>query len=1036
MLTTEKTQIPPVEVRLLGGFDFRIDGKSLPPLRSRREHWLLVLLVLRQDRDTDREWLATTLWPDNDEKQALFYLRKSLSNLRQALGTEASRLLSPTPRTVRLDMTGAFVDVVSFDGALKKASSAADPSIPLQEAVALYRGPLLPDNLEEWATVERDQRAQAYLSALESLSTHFYAQGEAATAVHWLRLLTAADPYRESAYVSLMQALAACGDSAAITVVYQELRSRLRQELNATPAPETEALYRKLRRQERPAVSQQATPSAPSETRRHLPVPLSELIGRDNEITEVLSWLKRRRLITLLGAGGIGKTRLAIAVAEAAMPQFEQGVWFVDLAALSDPALVPQATAKALGITEQPGRPLSETLVEVLSERSLLLVLDNCEHLLEACADLAYHLLYACPALSIIATSRQALSVMGEQVYRVPSLLVPPHQDETSTSLEKDPHFLMEYEAVRLFVERAIRVNSGFRLNSRNASSVVEICRQLDGIPLAIEMAAARLRSLSVSEVNARLEDRFRLLTSGNRGVLPRQQTLRAAIDWSYDLLSEEERTLLCHLSVFAGGWTAETAESVCGNGEQDIQDALAALVDKSLVQRKEESEESIRYGMLETIRQYGGEHLAADSKLTEIRRRHRDYFLTLAETTRAKVSGPERIQTLAILDAEHDNLRQALAFCREQAEPGELGLRLSASLWGFWLARDHISEGRDHFTSALSHPEAQTHSKARSDALNGAGVMAFFQGDYASSLSLHEEGLAICRALGERKGIAFALSNMGNVAATQGDFASARALYEESLTIQRELGENLANLLNNLGNIAKEQGDYEAARALQEEGLEIERASGNRQGVAGTLNNLGILAEVLGNYTTARALLEESLAIHRELGPRYAEASNLAELGNVALYEGDYRTARAFYEESLTIRREVGDRWGVAISIHGLGLAAFHQGDYPAARAFYVESLTMLQSMEDHWGIARALGTIATLARHEEHYERAARLWGAASALRENIGAAVAPNLRDELEREIAATREVLGEAEFVAAWEEGRAMVLESAIEYALEK
>jgi len=1059
-LTGESSPQSPLEVRLLGGFDVRVADKPLPSLRSRREQWLLALLVLRHDRDTARDWLATTLWPDNEESQALFYLRKSLSNLRQALGTESARLLAPTPRTVRLDLSGASVDVVAFDAALKRASGSASPVEALEEAAALYRGALLPDCLEEWAGAERNQREEAYLGALEALGNHYYGLGDPTRTVHWLRLLIAADPYRESASGTLMQALAEGGDLAAVTVVYQELRARLRQDLNASPSPQTEALYRQLIQPQNQAVAAPApAPSEAPATRRHLPVPLSDLIGREEETREILEWMKRRRLLTLLGTGGIGKTRLAIAVAEAAMPRFEQGVWFVDLAPLSDPAHVPQAAAKALGIAEEPGRPLMETLIEGLSSRSLLLVLDNCEHLLDACAELAHTLLTSWPTLSLLATSRQALNVMGEQVYAVPSLPVPPMERSRHDVLEKDPHFLMEYEAIRLFVDRATRVNSAFRLNRRSALAVVEICRQLDGIPLAIEMAAARLRSLSVGEIQARLADRFRLLTSGNRGVLPRQQTLRAAIDWSYDQLSDEERTLLCRLSVFAGGWTPEAAESVCGNDNEEadggreadgrdrfappslpfeVAETLASLVDKSLVLRRQGEEEAVRYGMLETIRQYGVERLEERGERPQIRRRHRDYFLQWVGRNQRHYSGPGRLPWLLELETEHDDLRHALTFCLEDDETGEEGLLLAGALWRFWLTRGPMAEGSAYFTALLARPGAQTPTQARSLALNGAGVLALFQGNYASSRALHEEGLKICRESGDRTGMAFALSNLGNVFATQSDYASARLLYTEGLEIFRELGdrEAIGNLLNNLSNITMEQCDYDAALPLQQESLEICRAAGNKESIAQSLNNLGILAEMRNDLAAAAALYEESRTLFRELGARMFEANNLAGLGNVALRQGDYASARALYEESLAIRQEAGDRWGIASSLHALGAVASHLGEYTVARSLYFQSLTMQQELEDRKGIAGSFESLASLALHEGDPVVAARLLSAASALRTAIGAPLPPYRREEIERELALVRTAIGEDAFAAAWEEGRAMSLDEAVGYALER
>lgn len=1027
------------EIRLFGGFEVRLEGKPLPSFRSRRGQWLLTLLVLRQDRDTARDWLATTLWPENDETQALFYLRKSLSSLRQSLGTEASRLLSPTPRTVRLNLEGVFADVVAFDSALKRACVAADPTALLQEAVSLYRGPLLTDCEEEWALGERNQREQAYLTALETLGTHFSTQGEPANAVHWLRLLVAADPYRESAHASLMKALADCGDQVAVTVVYQELRSLLRRELNIAPSLETEAIYRQVSQQERPTTATLLPSSPPRETRRHLPVPLSDLVGRKNEMAKVLDWLNQRRLVTLLGAGGIGKTRLAIAVAEAALPRFEQGVWFVDLAALTDATLVPQTTAKALGIAEQPGRPLGETLAATLAPRSLLLVLDNCEHLLEACATLAYDLLSECPALHIIATSRQALDVMGEQVYRVPSLLVPPHesasQDKTAGELEMDIHPLMEYEAIQLFVERASRVSSTFRLHHRNAGAVVEICRQLDGIPLAIEMAAARLRSMSVSEINSRLDNRFRLLTSGNRGVLPRHQTLRAAIDWSYDQLTEAERILLCRLSVFAGGWTLEAAESVCENGDDYISDTLASLVDKSLVLRQEK-ENTVRYGMLEMIRQYAQERLTAEGEPAETRQRHRDYFVTLAEKIEPNLRGAEQSYYHSLLEEERDNLRTALSFCQEASDGAEPGLRLGSALWVFWADRGYLREGLEHLHRLLLHAETLPPSEQHVNVLNGAGVLTYLQSDYAAASALHEKSLAMAGVLGYRKGMAGARNGLGNAAMDLADYARARTNYEESLAIQRELGNRagIAIALGNLGKIAYLQGDYATARTLQQECLTLYRDSGDTLGISRSLYHLAIVAFCENDYPLSRSLAEESLAIRRELGNRAGVAEALNIVAIVANETGDYASARALHEEGLAIQRAVGNKWGIAAALLNLGGAMKYLGDTATARSLSLESLTLFKDLGDIRSIVETLEAIAALSKQDAAGSYSACLWGATAALREQIGAVLPPAQLLARESEMAIVRETMGEEAFVAAWDAGHAMTMEEAIAFAL--
>jgi predicted ATPase/DNA-binding SARP family transcriptional activator len=1048
-LTAEKLPISSFEVRLFGGFYVRVEDHPLPPLRSRREQWLLALLVLRQDRNTARDWLATTLWPDNDEPQALFYLRKSLSNLRQALGGDAARLLAPDRRSVRLNMTGASVDVLAFDSALTRAATAADPVVLLQEAISLYRGPLLPDCPEEWAAVERNQREQAYLAALERLAAHCSGQGDPAAAVRWLRLLIAGDPYRESAYGALMQALSACGDQAAVTVVYQELRARLRQDLNAAPASEIEALYRQLSRSERPAAT--LPPPAPDAlpSRRHLPVPLSDLIGREEEITQILDWMKRRRLVTLVGTGGVGKTRLAIAVAEEAMPRFDAGVWFVDLAPLSEASLVPHAVVRALGLPEERGRSRMETLVEALASRSLLLVLDNCEHLADACAELIYALLSACPALCSIVTSRQALHVAGEQIYRVPSLslppVAPPGQDALSATQEKDPHVLMEYEAVRLFVDRASRVDSAFRLTHRNASAVVEICSQLDGIPLAIEMAAARLRSLSVGEIQGRLMDRFRLLTSGNRGVLPRQQTLRAAIDWSYDQLSEAESALLCRLSVFAGGWTREAAEEVCGNGEgggwrvqgAEILDLLASLVDKSLVLRRAGEEQAVRYGIQETIRQYALERLEASGEHTEFRRRHRGYFLLLAEATKARLKGPEQVHAYAVFENEHDNLRAALTFCLQsvEMESDEAGLRLGSAMWMFWLNCGYMKEGREHLTALIAHPKARIRSQAGADALHAAAALANQQGDYASARTLHEQSLEICKELGYRHGIAVAYSGLGNVATDCNEYASAHTFYEESLAIHRALGnrEGETATLTNLGRVSSMQGDFASSRTLHEQGLRLYREAGNAHGIANSLYHLGMVACCESDYAASRTYCQESLTIRRETANRMGIAETLNILAIVATNTGDFISARDLHEEGLAIQRDLGNQWGIAAALANLGSVLQPLGDDTRARTLLEEGLRIFRDLGDRRSVASTLEALASAFLQEQCGAYSSRLWGAASALRAAIGAALPPNQREGMESEIAAVREAMGKEAFAAAWEEGSTMSMEQSIKYA---
>jgi len=1035
-MSTPGRAAPSLAIRLFGPLDVRVNDRPLRPLRSRKGQGLLALLILRRDREVRRDWLAGTLWPESSQEQALANLRRTLTDLRRALGPAAGRLRSTTPSTLSLDLAGADVDVVAFDEAVGRGDAAS-----LETAVALYRGPLLEGCVEEWVLPERMAREQACLGALETLATQALANGDACAAARCLRRVIAVDPLRESAYRALMRALAATGDCAAVVDLYRDLRLLLRRELNAEPDSETTALFQQIRdeirrsaeegmkeRREGGIQSPVIPSSLPSFLPSRLPRPLTALVGREQETREIKARLGTARLATLTGTGGVGKTRLAIQVAEEVAGDFPDGTYFVDFAPLSDPVLVPQTVASVLDVSEEPGRSLTDTLTDFLHARRLLLVLDNCEHLLGACARLAFDLLQRSPHLKILATSRQPLGLTGEVAWRVPSLSCPDFGlGEGRSKMERDPvSLLMEYDAVRLFVERAVAAMPVFRLIPQNAPAVAQVCRQLDGIPLAIELAAARLRALSIEQLAARLDDRFRLLTGGSRTALPRQQTLRALIDWSYDLLDEPERALLRRLSVFAGGWTLEAAEAVAGDGaigllgspSPDTLDLLTSLVDRSLVQFEAQDGEG-RYRLLETIRQYARERLREAGEEGAARARHGDYYLALAEEAEPHLIGAEQAAWLDRLEREHDNLRAAMDFgfapLSTAIENGDVGLRFVGALWRFWSVRGHVGEGRERAASVLARPENQAPTGARAKALNAAANLAQDQGDYVEARARCEEALAIRRALEDRQGVAGCLNGLGLIATDQGEYARARSLHEEALAIRREEGDRwgVAGSLNNLGNVAQLQGDFETARPLYEESLAIFREMGDRRGTAITLNSLGLVAHALGDYAGARAAFEESLSIFREVGDRYLVAWLLNALGLVVYSQGDYEAARALYGESLEIRQELGDRRGIATALTGLGAVAHQQGKEEEARALQEESLTIRREIGDRRGVSECLEALAEILHAPSAMERAVHLYGASDAL-----------------------RAALGDETFAAAWSAGRALTMEQAVEYALRK
>ena len=592
----------------------------------------------------------------------------------------------------------------------------------------------------------------------------------------------------------------------------------------------------------------------------NLPRQLTSFVGREREMAEVKRLLSAATLVTLTGSGGAGKTRLALQVAADLLDQYQDGVWLAELAALSDPVLVPKTVASALNAPEQPGRALTETLVDVLRSKTLLLVLDNCEHLLTACAQLVQVLLGACPGLRVVATSREPLGIPGEVIWRVPSLSAP--ASNASSPLEQ----LIQYEAIQLFVDRAALVSPGFRLKRDNAVLVAQVVQRLDGIPLAIELAAARVNSLPLATIAARLDDRFRLL-AGSRTGLHRHQTLRATLDWSYELLGKQERSLLGRLSVFAGGFTLEAAEKVCaGDGIEtnDVLDLLTHLVDKSLVVF-DERDGLARYRLLESLRQYARDRLQESEGADDLRRRHRDWYLALVDQIHPELSRGQRSERL---ETEHDNLRAALEWSMARGDAAEEGLRLAAALWRFWELHEHFTEGRRWLEGFLDRSPAAPPS-LRGAALNGAGILAYRQGDYGHVSTRCAEALAICEEAGDKRGTAQALHFLAHLLQVNGDYSRATEMMERSVALYREADDmaGMANSVDCLGEIARSRGDYGAAAALTMEALALYTKNGNVRGRAHTLHNLAYITLRQGDPNRARALFQESLGLAWEQG-------------------------------------------------------------------------------------------------------------------------------------------------------------------------
>jgi predicted ATPase len=747
-------------------------------------------------------------------------------------------------------------------------------------------------------------------------------------------------------------------------------------------------------------------PEAPPPTYQvpnNLPETISSFVGRERERAALNRWLSAPggpRLLTLIGPAGTGKTRLALTAAADNRDCFPDGVWYVELAPLTDPAQVAPTVAGVLNVPESAGQSLVTTLQQTLASKQMLLLLDNFEHLLGA-AGLVPLLLQAAPGLHVLATSRRPLGVYGEQEFPIPPLTLP--------DLRHLPWLaaLARNEAVQLFVDRAREIKPDFGLTAENAPTVAGICVRLDGLPLAIELAAAHVRLFSPAALLARLNQRLALLTGGARDRLARQQTLRGAIAWSYELLAPTEQRLFRRLAVFQGGWSLPASEAI-GNAPAlsplgvAVLTGVETLVSQSLLQERDGSDGEPRLGMLETIHEFAAEQLAASGEADAVQAQHAAYFLALAEEAEPQLTGPHQDTWLTRLEEEHDNLRAALHWAGSR-RAAVFGWRLAGALWRFWYTRGYWSEGREYLTTMLaleSVGDDPGDQAARAKALNGAGILAAAQGDYAAAEPLYTESVSLYRTLGDEGRMANILNNLASIAFYQHDYIVARLLYEESLALSRAANNRsmCAVTLGNLGLVAFHQQDFAAAQPLYAESLLLMRDLGDQGGIAYALSCLGSIDTSLGNYTAAQARHEESLALRRHLDDKQGIANSLLNLGEVAEAQADIHTAHTFYTEYLILSRELGDQRGVLVCL---------------------ESLARVAAMADPTG-GGAL--------------RAAQLWSAVEAFREMGG--ILPSAVDRAlqEQALQSARDHVEPAAWEAAWATGRALSLEQAVDLAI--
>jgi predicted ATPase/DNA-binding SARP family transcriptional activator len=936
-----------MQFRILGPLEVAVGDRLVSLARAQRS--LLALLLLSANEVVSADRLIEELWAEEVPESGRTALQVRVSQLRKALGGASERIITRAPGYL-LRIDGDELDFCCFERLVSEADGLepAGASAKLREALGLWRGAPLADlSYASFAqpAIRRleESRLAALLKRIEAdleLGRHADLVGELEPLVEQHRLC-------ERLHAQLMLALYRCGRQADALAAYQNARRVLVDQLAIEPSTALRQLEQAILRQE-PSLDFAATvaPRDPSvavaESSRpgpreipvaphNLPAQVSSFVGREHQLIELQQLLSRARVITLTGVGGVGKTRLALQLAASMLDGSEDGAWFVDLAPLTDATLVAAKLAGVLGVPEEPGRSLLQSLVSACGDRQLLVILDNCEHVIGEAASVADELVRGCPRLRILATSREPLAIDGEHLYRVPSLCVAPANAGSDCLIASD--------AVRLFADRGRQQVSDFALDRQNASAVADLCRRLDGIPLAIELAAAQLRTLPLCEIDNRLDQRFRLLTGGHRSTPPRQQTLQALIDWSYELLNPDEREMLERLSVFAGGFDLRSAEAVAGAGFEaraDVLDSLAALVDKSLLQA--DRAESVRYRLLETVRDYATTKLLARSQTaaSALRAAHRDHYLALAETAAPHLIGHGQIEWLDRLQLEFDNLRAAISNSLQDPNP-DPALRLGRALCYFWLYREPRAEGASALSAALDRPDAQQPTLVRGRALSALAILlTMITGQYAAAATRGQEALAIARSLGDQHLHAEALHVLALISERRGDAHAHLELTGEGLALATELADpHLTALLLMTRGSSPHLSHAERARTVAKS-LELSREAGNEVLYLYTLNNLSYLELEGGEIGEARERLAEAVRLAGAIGDRRGLSTHSCTLGFASYLDNADADAQAMFDQTLAIAQRTGDQLMVAYAHLGHALIASRAGNAQTAASLH----------------------------------------------------------------------------------------------------
>ncbi|MEO5887807.1 MAG: tetratricopeptide repeat protein [Anaerolineales bacterium] len=1007
---------------------------------------LLAYLAVRDSKQSirtyTRESLSTLLWPDSDQVKAFTNLRHTLWEVQKTFGPG---WLIADRETIRIRAdANDLVDVHRFESLLSESQMQSDVSLRtplLTEAVKLYRHHFLTGfNLKNaptfdvWSLTKADELHHKLTQVLTLLTEDYCLLGDVESAVQYARRLVTLDPLNESAHRQLMQVYSQVGQHNAALKQYQTFEQTLRKELGLDPQPETRALYKQIRKGDvkyfHAGIKRETiTPQ------NNLPQQLTSFIGREQQQTEIVGLMARNRLVTLTGSGGVGKTRLSLQVATEALNQFPDGIWFIELAALTNPNLIPQTILAALHLGEQAGKTPLHVLEEQLSHKKLLLILDNCEHLIEASANVAYTLLMSAPEIKILATSREVLGVSGELSWLVPSLSLPDLKSQMTVEI------LTQYESIRLFIERALLVQPHFKVDQTSVLAIAQICARLDGIPLAIELAAARVNALGVKQIAKRLDDRFRLLTRGSRTVLERHQTLRAAIDWSYHLLDADEKNLFARLSVFMGGWTLEAAEQVCvrKQGEFDVLDVLSDLIDKSLVIMDSSTGEA-RYHFLETTRQYAREKLLESGADKQFHDRHLAYFVELAEKGHSEITGPHQAEVLDLLDAELDNFRAALDWCLS-SKSTEPALKMLGALGWAWDMRGYYNEMRSWFEKICLLGDLANYPKAYAQALNHIGHFISDFDRKPEARPLLEESLTIWLKLGPEgeRGLADILLFLGMDAEfnNSGDLDEAESFYKRSLELSQRCNNQRmhAGSLMFMGTIESVRGNFTSALNFYEQSLELAQDSGDLLVISLASGNIGSLFAERGLYEKARPLIEQEIKISEKLQFRHGLTEAWINLGDLCRRQGDYVQAEQLFEKSLSASRDLGRNASVSINLYLLSMLSLHQNDYSSASVRFREYFDFAHVTEEKISLCRFFAGVAAVAGGTKQPERCAKLFGAAQVMIESISDfSMEAFDHAEFDRHIQIARDQLGSTTFNMLSNEGHTMTIEQTIGFAL--